>query len=138
MLLRYIKRQVVKYRTISLLPLCGKIFEKSSLMLCISHLVRKNLLTSNQSGFRPLDSCPNQLLYLVSEIHECFEDPKSLEVRAVWCTRSLIRKKRKRKFFMRLRRRTRSLIGKEGIKNKQKIKMFFYKTPSTYEESHNK
>ena len=41
-------------------------------------------MTSNQSGFRPLDSCPNQLLYLVSEIHEAFESPKSLEVRAVF------------------------------------------------------
>ena len=32
----------------------------------------------------PGDSCTNQLLYLVNEIHEAFEDPKSLEVRAVF------------------------------------------------------
>ena len=29
-------------------------------------------------------STSNQLLYLVNEIHEAFEDPKSLEVRAVF------------------------------------------------------
>ena len=43
-----------------------------------------NLITKNQSGFRPGDSTTNQLLYLVNEIHEAFEDPQSLEVRAVF------------------------------------------------------
>ena len=43
-----------------------------------------NLITKNQSAFRPGDSTTNQLLYLVNEIHKAFEDPKSLEVRAVF------------------------------------------------------
>ena len=43
-----------------------------------------NFITKNQSGFRPGDSTTNQLLYLVDEIHKAFEDPKSLEVRAVF------------------------------------------------------
>ena len=78
-------KQIIKnYRPISLLPLCGKIFEKVIFNALYGHLVRNNLLTRNQSGFRPKDSCTNQLLYLVSEIHESFEDPKSLEVRAVF------------------------------------------------------
>ena len=78
-------KQIVKnYRPISLLPLCGKIFEKIVFDALYNHIIRNNLLTRNQSGFRPLDSCPNQLLYLISEIHEAFEDPKSLEVRAVF------------------------------------------------------
>ena len=42
------------------------------------------LITKNQSGFRPGDSTTNQLLYLVNEIHEAFENPKSLEIRAVF------------------------------------------------------
>ena len=42
------------------------------------------ILTKNQSGFRSGDSTINQLLFLVKEIHEAFEDPKSLEVRAVF------------------------------------------------------
>ena len=36
------------------------------------------------TDFRPGDSTTNQLLYLISEIHECFENPKSLEVRSVF------------------------------------------------------
>ena len=38
----------------------------------------------NQSGFRPGDSTINQLLFLVNEIHEAFDNPKCLEVRAVF------------------------------------------------------
>ena len=49
-----------------------------------SYLGANNLVTKNQSGFRPGDSTTNQLLYLVNEIHQAFEDPKSLEVRAVF------------------------------------------------------
>ena len=48
------------------------------------YLNSNKLITDNQSGFRPRDSTTNQLLYLVNEIHEAFEDPKSLEVRAVF------------------------------------------------------
>ena len=35
-------------------------------------------------GFRPGDSTTNQLLYLVNEIHQAFENLKSLEIRAVF------------------------------------------------------
>ena len=45
-----------------------------------SYLNNNSLVTHNQSG----DSTTNQLLFLVNEIHEAFEDPKSLEVRAVF------------------------------------------------------
>ena len=31
-------------------------------------------------GFRPGDSTTNQLLYLVNEIHQAFENPKSVEM----------------------------------------------------------
>ena len=72
------KQSVNNYRPISLLPICGKIFEK---IIFNNHY---NLITKNQSGFRPGDSTTNQLLYLVNEIYEAFEDPNSLEVRAVF------------------------------------------------------
>ena len=49
-----------------------------------SDLNANNLITKNQSGFRPGDSPTNQLLFLVDEIHQAFEDTKSLEVRAVF------------------------------------------------------
>ena len=73
---------IKNYRPISLLPICGKIFEK--IIFNNSYLNANNHITKNQSGFRPGDSTSNQLLYLVNEIHEAFEDPKSLEVRAVF------------------------------------------------------
>ena len=49
-----------------------------------SYLNVNNLITNNQSGFRPGDSTTNQLLYLVNEIHQAFEDHKSLELRSVF------------------------------------------------------
>ena len=68
------KQLVKNYRPISLLPLCGKIFEKIVFNSLYRYLTQNNLITSNQSGFRPKNSTPNQLLYLVSEIHESFEE----------------------------------------------------------------
>ena len=78
------KQLVKNYRPISLLPICGKIFEKIVFNNLYSYFNVNKLLTKNQSGFRPGDSTTNQLLYLVSEIHDAFDDPKCLEVRAVF------------------------------------------------------
>ena len=78
------KQLIKNYRPISLLPICGKMFEKIIFNNLYSYLNANNLITKNQSGFRPGDSTTNQLLYLVDEIHKACEDPKSLEVRAVF------------------------------------------------------
>ena len=77
------KQLVKNYRPISLLPICGKIFEKLIFNSLYSYLSLNNLITKNQSGFVPGDSCTNQLLFLINEIHEAFEN-NSLEVRAVF------------------------------------------------------
>ena len=78
------KQLIKNYRPISLLPICGKIFEKIIFNNLYKYLHANNLITKNQSGFRPGDSTSNQLLYLINEIHKAFDDPKSLEVRAVF------------------------------------------------------
>ena len=78
------KQLVKNYRPISLLPICGKLFEKMIFTSLYSYLNNNSLITPNQSGFRPGDSTTNHLLFLVNEIHEAFENPKSLEVRAVF------------------------------------------------------
>ena len=78
------KQLIKNYRPISLLPICGKMFEKIIFNNLYSYLNGNNLITKNQSGFRPGDSTTNQLLYLVNEIHQAFENPKSLEVRAIF------------------------------------------------------
>ena len=46
------------------------------------YLISNNLITKNQSGFRPGDSTTNQLLGLVNEIHKSFESRH--EVRAIF------------------------------------------------------
>ena len=78
------KQLIRSYRPISLLPICGKIFEKIIFNNLYSYFNVNHLITKNQSGFRPGDSTTNQLLYLVNEIHQAFERCKSLEVRAVF------------------------------------------------------
>ena len=49
-----------------------------------NHLVSNNLITNNQSGFRPGDSVTNQLIYLVHEIFKSFDCNENLEVRSVY------------------------------------------------------
>ena len=49
-----------------------------------NHLVSNNLISKNQSGFRPGDSTINQLIDLTNEIHKSFDDRQSLEVRAIF------------------------------------------------------
>ena len=78
------KQLIKNYRPISLLPICGKILETIIFNNLYSYLHTNNLITKNQSGFRPGDSTTNQLLYLLDEIHQAFDSPKSLEVRAVF------------------------------------------------------
>ena len=58
--------------------------EKMIFTRLYSYLNNNNRITQNKYEFRPGDSTTNQLLFLVNEIHEVFEDPKSLEVRAVF------------------------------------------------------
>ena len=78
-------RQLKKnYRPISLLPICGKIFEKIIFDVIYKHLMDNDLLTPNQSGFRPGDSTINQLLYITHKIFTAFEDYPSRETRAVF------------------------------------------------------
>ena len=72
------------YRPISLIPICGKMFEKIIFNNLSLYLNSNNHITKNQSGFRPGDSTTNQLLFLVDEIHQAFEDRNSIEVRAVF------------------------------------------------------
>ena len=78
------KQLVSNYRPISLLPICGKIFERIVFKYMYNFLSSNDLITKNQSGFRPGDSTINQLIDLTNDIHESFDNRKSLEVRAVF------------------------------------------------------
>ena len=83
----YIKksRQVKKnYRTISLLPICGKIFEKILFDKICNHLCDNELFSPNQPGFRPGDLTVNQLIAITHQIHVAFEEYPSRETRTVF------------------------------------------------------
>ena len=68
-------RQVkTNYRPISLLPICGKIFENIIFDELYKNLAENNLISTHQSGFRPGDSTINQLLLIMHEIYEAFEN----------------------------------------------------------------
>ena len=74
---------ITNYRPVSLLPICRKVFEKiifNSLFIYLNN----NFLNSNQSGFRPGDSCVNQLISVTHDIYKAFDANPSLEVRGVF------------------------------------------------------
>ena len=77
----------------SLLPICGKIPERLQFDEMFNFFIENKLISSNQSGFKPGDSCINQLLSITHEISESFD--VGLEVRNV-----LIHKKHLRRCGM--------------------------------------
>ena len=70
------------YRPISLLCICSKIYEKIVFDTMYKFFLDNNLLSPNQSGFRPGDSTINQLLAITTEIYNAFENRK--ETRAAF------------------------------------------------------
>ena len=72
------------YRPISLLPIFAKVFEKIIFVNLYNYLVTNNLITKNQSGFKPGDSVTNQLIFLVHQIYSSFDHPENLDVRYVY------------------------------------------------------
>ena len=82
------RQSKINYRPISLLPIFGKIFEKLLFDTLYCHLCDNNLLTKNQSGFRPGDSTINQLLATAQKIYLNFEASPSRETRAVFLDHS--------------------------------------------------
>ena len=78
------KQCVNNYRPVSLLPVFAKIFENLIFNEIYSFLDREKLLNTNQSGFRPFDSCVNQLLTITHKIFSAFDCNPSLEVRSIF------------------------------------------------------
>ena len=76
------KQCLKNYQPVSLLPICRKIFERLIFNEMFRFLIENNLISSNQSGFKPGDSCINQLLSITHEIYKSFDD--GFEVRGVF------------------------------------------------------
>ena len=76
------KQTLKNYRPVSLLPICGKIFKRLIFNEMFKFFFDNKLITTNQFGFKPSDSCINQLLSITHEIYKSFDD--GLEVRSVF------------------------------------------------------
>ena len=75
------KQKLENYRPITLLRITGKIFERLLYDRMFELFAENNLISDNQSGFKPVDSCINQLLSIIHKIYQSFDG--NLEVRAV-------------------------------------------------------
>ena len=76
-------KQILKnYRPVSLLSICGKVFERLINNSLFEYFIENNLISPNQSGFKPGDSCTNQLISIMHEIYQSFDD--GFEVRGVF------------------------------------------------------
>ena len=73
---------VKNYRSVSLLPICSRIFERIIYNNTYSYLIDNNLISQNQSGFKRGDSCINQLISITHNILNLLDD--GLQVRVVF------------------------------------------------------
>ena len=74
------KQTLKNYRPVSLLPICGKILEQLMFNEMFKLFIENELISSNQSGFKPVDSCVNQLVCITHEIYNSFEEGHEVRV----------------------------------------------------------
>ena len=60
------------YRPVSLLPILGKILERLIFEEMFPFFIENKLIAANQSGFKPGDSCINQLIAITHEMYQSF------------------------------------------------------------------
>ena len=68
------KQELKNYRPISLLLVSGKIFERLLYDSMFKFFTENNLISQNQSGFKPGDSCTNKLLSITHQTHKSFDN----------------------------------------------------------------
>ena len=61
------KQLLKNYRPVSLLPICGKVFERIIFNDLFKYFKENNLLSLHQSGFIPGDLCVQQLIAITHE-----------------------------------------------------------------------
>ena len=76
------KKTLKNYCPISQLPICGKILERLMFNEMFKFFIENELISSKQSGFKPGDSCVNQLVSIKHEFYKSFD--KGHEVRGVF------------------------------------------------------
>ena len=78
------KQFIKNYRPVSLLCICGKIFERIIYNRCFEFLMSNLLINTSQSGFIPHDSCIYQLLSITHNNYSAFDANPTLEVKGVF------------------------------------------------------
>ena len=68
------KQKLKNYHPIPLVPVAGKIFERILYNNLYGFFTENNLVSSNQSAFKPSSSCINKLLSITHEISESFDN----------------------------------------------------------------
>ena len=68
------KQTLKNGRPVSLLPICGKILERLMFNETFKFFFENELISSNQSGFKPDDSCVNQLVSITHDIYKYFDE----------------------------------------------------------------
>ena len=74
------KQSLKIYCPVFLLPIFGKIFERLIYNSLFEFFIANEIISSNQSGFKPDDSCINQLLSITHEIINLLMMDMKLEV----------------------------------------------------------
>ena len=68
------KQLIESYRPVSLLHVCRKILERITYNKMFESFSANKLISHNQSGFKPGDSCMNQLLCITDDIYQSLDD----------------------------------------------------------------
>ena len=68
------KQELKNYRPISLLPVSSKLFERLLYDSMFKFFTENNLISLNQSGFKPGDSCVSQLLSITHQIFKSLDN----------------------------------------------------------------
>ena len=68
------KQNIKNYQPVSLLPICGKIFERVVFNEMFIYFSANKRISKNQSGFQPCDSYINRLLSITREIFTSFDN----------------------------------------------------------------
>ena len=77
-----LKQELKNYCPICLLPVSSKILKRLLYDNMFKFFTENDLISQNQSGFKPGDSCTNQLLSITHKIYKSFDDGH--EVRSVF------------------------------------------------------
>ena len=78
------KKLLKHYKTISLLPIFGKIYERILFKDLFNYFHKNHFFTECQSGFSPGDSCISQLLSIVHDINTFFDFDPTIDVGSVF------------------------------------------------------